>query len=75
MSPLHETLPRMTYVDLRPDDVRPVEVLVEGSWLAGELEAYRRDRETWRGWVRWSTGIGENRLDWFDQRQLRRGAS
>ena len=40
----------MTYVDLRPDDVRPVRVLVNGEWRERDLEAYRQDRDgAWRG--------------------------
>lgn len=56
----------MTYVDLRPDAVRPVRVLVDNTWRDGELEAYRQVRDgAWLGWVRWSEGVGVNHLDWF----------
>lgn len=58
----------MTYVDLRPDDVRPVRVLVGDQWWDGELEAYRQEKDgTWRGWVRWSEGVGVTRIDWFGE--------
>jgi hypothetical protein len=35
----------VTYVDLRPDAVRPVRVRVDDQWHDGQLEAYRRDRD------------------------------
>lgn len=47
----------MTFVDLRPDHLRPVQVLVDG---------------TWRGFVRWSDGPGQpNYLGWYAEHQLR----
>ena len=56
----------MTYVDLRPLDVREVRVLVDGTWRDGELEAYRKDHDgTWSGWVRWSEGVSVTRIGWF----------
>ena len=56
----------LTYVDLRPDNTRPVRVLVADTWRDGELEAYRQDPDgAWFGWVRWSEGVGLNHLDWF----------
>lgn len=62
----------MTYVDLRPDRVRPVQVLVDGTWHDAELEAYRRDPDgTWHGWVRWSPAIGATHIGWFTEEQLR----
>ncbi len=43
---------RMTYVDLRPDDVRPVQVqLDDGIWVDGMLEAERKVEGVWQGWV------------------------
>lgn len=63
----------MTYVDLRPWHVRPVEVLVEGRWRLGELEAYRRDRTGWWGFVRHSEGPGAlNHVAWFPEGTIRR---
>jgi hypothetical protein len=35
----------MTFVDLRPDDVRPVRVLVDSQWHNDDLEAYRQDSD------------------------------
>lgn len=65
----------MTYVDLRPDDVRPVRVLVGQVWREGELEAYRRESGgAWLGWVRWSEGVGLNKVGWFGEDALERGA-
>jgi hypothetical protein len=62
----------ITYVDLGPD-VRPVRVLVDDHWRDGQLEAYRRDRDdTWRGFVRWSEGVGLTRIAWLDERCIRR---
>jgi hypothetical protein len=56
----------MTYVDLRPDDVRLVRVLLEdGRRVEGWLEAWREDHDGWRGWVRYSTGLAETRVGWF----------
>ena len=56
----------MTYEDLRPDNVRQVRVMVDGRWRNGELEAHRQNRDgTWRGWVRWSEGVGVTRIEWF----------
>lgn len=53
----------MTYVDLRPHRCRQVQVEIDGEWLVGELEAYRQDPDgIWRGWVRWSEGVGKTRL-------------
>ena len=62
----------MTYVDLRPDRVREVQILVDGTWHVGDLEAYRRDRDGWRGFVRWSVGPGLTHLGWFGEDRLRR---
>lgn len=57
----------MTYVDLDPAEHRAVEVkLYNGRWVIGHLEAYRRDRGgTWRGFVRWSEGVGLTRIAWL----------
>ena len=69
-------LPGMTYVDLRPSDVRPVRVLVGGRWFDGELEAYRRDPDgTWWGWVRWSEGSAARRIGWFGADELESAGS
>src|SRR4051812_18526255 len=62
----------VTYVDLRGGAVRPVRVHVDDQWRDGQPEAYRRDRDgTWRGFVRWSEGVGMTRIAWLDERWLR----
>ena len=61
----------MTYVDLRPDSVRPVRVLVNGVWWDGDLEGYRQDSDAgWHGYVRWPEGVGATRLGWFGEHEL-----
>ena len=63
----------MTYVDLRPDDVRLVEVLADdGRWCAGELLAYRSQDGVWSGWVHWTAGVGATYVGWLDENRLRR---
>lgn len=59
------------YVDLRPWDVRPVEVLRDGEWRTGDLEAYRQDASGWHGFVRHSEGPGLNYLGWYTEDRLR----
>ena len=44
--------------DLRPDRVRDIEVLVDGEWLSGDLEAVDMRAGLWRGFVRYSRGPG-----------------
>lgn len=63
---------RPMFVDLRPHDVRPVQVLVDGRWWDAELEAYRREPDgTWLGWVRWSEAIGATRIAWLGKGRIR----
>lgn len=59
------------YVDLRPGDTRTVEVEWDGSWYKGELQAYRRVDGQWSGWVRFTTGLAETRIDWFPEDRIR----
>lgn len=63
------------YTDLRPWDVRPVEVLhTDGAWHFGELEGYRREPDgTWRGSVRYSVGVGMTHVAWLGEDRIRRG--
>lgn len=58
----------------RPSSVacRPVEVLFEGQWRPGDLEAYQQDAAGWSGFVRHSDGPGLNHLGWFSEKSLRR---
>lgn len=67
----------MTYVDLRPDNIRPVQVLTkDGTWITGDLEAYQRRDGVWEGYVRWSLGPADTYLGWFTEERIRRtGAS
>jgi hypothetical protein len=61
----------VTYVNLRPDDVRPVHVLVNGEWRDGSLEGFRRDDSGgWRGQVRWFQGFTVSRVGWFSEHEL-----
>lgn len=48
-----------------------VEVLVDDTWWPGVLEHRRQADDRWEGFVRWSTGPGENRIGWYDYEQLR----
>jgi hypothetical protein len=41
------------------DDPRPVEVLHDGQWVPGRLLAYRRDRDGWRGMVRYRVDLSQ----------------
>jgi hypothetical protein len=62
----------MSYVDLRPNRVRPVQVMdANGQWVSGLLEVYSEDLVGWRGYVRFATGHGSTRLDWFTQDRVR----
>ena len=66
------TLGHMPYLDLRPDNVREVQVLVDGNWVPGDLEAHRRDASgAWNGWVRWRRIAGQSHVDWFTEEQVR----
>ena len=50
---------------------RRVWVLLEdGRQVEGWLEAWREDRDGWRGWVRYSTGLAETRVGWFREDRL-----
>jgi hypothetical protein len=59
----------VTYVEERPGKL--VQVLVDGTWHDGTLEAWRRTDGRWRGFVRSSVGVGMRHLGWVDQDQLR----
>ena len=55
------------------DDLpRAVEVLHQGRWYRGMLEAVRRDDGGWRGFVRFKVGPNATHLLWFDEAELRR---
>ena len=62
----------MTYIDLRPDNVRPVQVrLDDGLWVDGMLEAERKVEGVWQGWVRYSTGLSDTYIGWFEEPRIR----
>ena len=42
-----------------------------GEDIRGWLLAWRRDRDGWRAYVEWSTGVGLNHLGWWDARDVR----
>jgi hypothetical protein len=49
----------------------PVQVLDDGAWVTGWLEAYRRESDLWRGMVRYSPHPGAQYLQWRPADQLR----
>ena len=67
MAPPHNEF--VTCIDVSP--AKLVEVIVDGVWHAGELEAWRSQDGRWRGYVRWSFGVGMRHLGWVDQTRLR----
>lgn len=61
----------MSYVELRPHNARPVQVLVDGVWWHGILEAFSRECDgNWRGCVRWFESPSRTRIGWFSDREL-----
>ena len=63
----------MTYVDLRPDDYRPVQVQLDDDvWCNGYLECYRQVKGVWSGFVGYSPEPGENYLGWFEEPHIHR---
>ena len=68
------TLARTTYLDLRPDNVRPVQVQLEdGLWVDGWVEAERKVEGVWQGWVRYSVTREhtETFIGWFEEPRIR----
>jgi hypothetical protein len=58
----------MGYAKLPWHEQRRVRVLLEdGRRVEGWLEAWREERDEWRGWVRYSTGPAETRVWWFPE--------
>jgi hypothetical protein len=53
------------------DPPRPVLVHRRGQWCEGELRAWRRDAEGWRGYVRYSVSAGMRHLDWVPAERMR----
>jgi hypothetical protein len=50
---------------------RPVQVLHDGQWVGGWLEAYRRDDEGWRAMVRYCPEPDAQYLQWRPAEQIR----
>jgi len=48
-----------------------VEVHVDCHWWPGVLEHRRKVQDQWQGFIRWSTGPGQNRIGWYDYTALR----
>jgi hypothetical protein len=46
------------------DSPKLVVVQRDGHWCDGELQAWRRDSEGWRGYVRYATSPGLRHLQW-----------
>ncbi len=46
-------------------------VLHGGTWIIGALTAQRRDPDGWWGFVRYSTGVGEQFRHWRPAGELR----
>ncbi len=54
------------------DDEPEVEVFWNGAWCFGLLAEWRRgDDGRWQGTVRFNVRPGENRIDTFDQDDIR----
>ena len=51
-----------------------VEVHVDEAWWPGQLEHWRQKGGRWEAWVRYSTGLAETRIGWFDADAVRRAA-
>lgn len=51
---------------------RPVQVLHDGRWYDGWLEAVRRDEDGWRGFVRYTVNVGATHVLWFGEDRIRR---
>jgi len=65
-------LQNVTYLDLRPDNVRPVQVrLDDGIWVDGMLEAERKVEGVWQGWVRYTLNGSESYIGWFEEPRIR----
>ena len=43
---------------------KPVQVERDGAWCLGQLEAWRRDDDGWRAYVRYTAGVGLRHLEW-----------
>lgn len=50
---------------------RLVSVRDRKGWHIGYLEAWRRGEDGWRGYVRYSVGVGQQHLGWVPAPSLR----
>ncbi len=64
----------MTYSDQEPMSEGCEVLLEDARRVEGWLEAWRQEGDGWRGWVRYSTGLGGTRVGWFHRRQLTEGS-
>lgn len=48
-----------------------VQVRANGEWHEGFLEHWRRCGDRWEGFVRYTVGVGQTHIRWFDQDNLR----
>ena len=49
----------------------PVDVQRDGRWHPGTLEAWRRDVDGWRAFVRYSVATGMQHLEWVTADRVR----
>ena len=62
----------MTYVKLPWQEQREVQVKYrDGRWYPGWLEAYRRDRDGWHGYVSYTKAPSATYLGWFEEGRIR----
>ena len=59
----------------RVDPPKPVEVRHDGTWHPGWLEAWRRDSDGWRAYVRYSVAVGMQHLLWVGADEVRLSAT
>ena len=64
-------MPSPDRVGYSTDDQPEVEVLYHGVWCFGLLAEWRKIGGRWRGTVRFNVQPGENRMEDFDQDDIR----
>src|SRR4051794_12580769 len=65
----------MTYVELAWQEQCEVQVQHrDDRWYPGWLEAYRQDDGVWSGYVRYTTGLAETPIGWFEEGRIQGGA-
>lgn len=63
--------PVSDYLRYDPLDAPAVQVRDDGTWWDGYAEARQQDPDGWRWCVRYSKGVGDTRIGWFDQDEIR----